>query len=468
MSRVLASTDAEQQVLGAILFRETVYYDVMEILSEDDFYDRRHGAIWNTIAALIATQKRVNASTVRDYLVTAKGVTIEESYLDQLADAVMSPGEAVGYAKHVADLGKRRRFIAACDEAKKAVQALDPREDSASAIHAGEAEILNATRADTQAIRSISEWAQRSINRLAGAQQGDLQIGLTWGLAALDDILGPALPGKLIILSGRPGEGKSAAAGQAGAHFATQIPTVAFSIEMDGEEWAERELSKRSRIAAWRIHRGKLSRPYDDLEILNDHALGEMRNLPFYVEETATLTIDQIQTKAIRYKHQLGMGALLIDHLHIITKKDRRQDDLDATDKHCRALKELAKRLKIPIVALAQMNKDIRMRDNYRPRSADLMYYSAIEKHADVIVFAHRPEVAHADRKPDPITKEKEFNKWESERLLLEGKAEFIQTKLRGGKGNQTRECRFLGPLMLFEDFQAPSGELRQTELEAF
>lgn len=467
--RALHNVKTEQQVLGAVLFKQNVYFDVMEVIAAEDFYDERHGIIWKTIVAIVASGKRVNAEAILDFVRHEKGPKITEEYIDLLSDAFVTPEEAIGAAKHLSDLGKRRRFREACRTAIKEVEILDPRADPTAAITAAESEILNATRVDNTAIRKMSEWGMAVFNRLAAVHEGSRgRIGLEWGLTAIDNTCGPALPGKLIIISGRPGEGKSAFVQQAGVHFAKQTPTVAFSIEMDGTEWGERDLSQRSLIGAWRLSRGRIQQA--DLEKLGDYVWSdELRKLPYYVEETPRITLDQIWTKAIRYKHQLGMGALLIDHLHIIAKRDRRQDPADAVEEHARGLKELAKKLSIPVIALAQMNSVIRDRENWRPTSRDLMYFSSIERHADVIAFVHRPEVAHADRKPDATKDEgRALAKWEGIAEILRGKAEIIQTKLRGGKGNQHQEARFVGEIMRFEDVEAKVTKLDPEEELAF
>lgn len=468
-ARALHNVQTEQQVLGAVLYKETVYFDVMEIIAAQDFHDERHAVIWQTIVALVSAGKRVDSSGILDYVRSAKGPKVTEEYVDLLADAFINPAEAIGAAKHLADLGKRRRFRDACLMAAKDVEVLDPRSDPTSAILGAESNILNATRVDTTSIRRIGEWGLSVFNRLAQVAEGERQsTGLTWGLTAVDNTCGPALPGKLIVVSGRPMEGKSAFLQQAAEHFAQQTPTVALSIEMDGIEWAERDLARRSLIGAWRLSRGKIQQA--DMDKLADHVFGdELRNLPFYVEETPRLTIDQIWTKAIRYKHQLGMGALLIDHLHIIAKRDRKMDPGEAVTENARGLKELAKKLNIPVVVLAQMNSGIRDRANWRPTSRDLLYYSSIEMHSDVVVFVHRPEVAHADRKPDETVEEgRALAKWQGIAEVLKGKAEFIQTKLRGAKSGQNQEARFIGEILKFEDIQSKVTHLEPEEELAF
>ena len=157
---------------------------------------------------------------------------------------------------------------------------------------------------------------------------------------------------------------------------------------------------------------------------------------------------------------------MIVDHLHLIRPSSKRQPPLEAINEIADELKQLSKSLDIGIVALGQLNRGVRDRDDSRPRASDLMYYSSIEPHADTIIFTHRPELALAERKPDP-SDDRKFADWTSRMEMVRGKAEVINAKRRQGEGYLTCECGFDGPQMRFFDLtekpRKTAGELMES-----
>lgn len=476
MSQLPHNIDAEQQVLGAILLRDDVFHDLPEELGPEDFFDPRHEAIFRTCRTLMAANKRVTTTTVQDYLSSDK-VKIHPDYLDNLTDAVADVHDAKLYARQVYELAHRRRSIIAMQDGISQLMKLDPNENSLSVISEIEARVLSANRSEGQTSRRIGEWAMISATRIEKIiQEGDPAAGgFTWGLTAVDNVIGPALPGNLIVLGGRSGMGKSALAGQCAVAMAEQCLNLTeltgkrnaigvISLEMQGEMWADRVLASKLRMASWKITRGKLD--YDQVESVMATAY-DLRKLPLYIDQKTRVTIEQIRAKALRWKHQYGLRGLFVDHLGLIRSMNKRQSPLEHIDDVNQELKSLAKELGIFVVLLSQVNKDIRSRDNDRPRASDLMYFSAIEPHADIIMFPHRAYVAHMERKPDPNNHAK-MDEWEHKARELEDKAEIINAKARSGKGHGSCACRFIGPLMKFEDLQTSATSLTQSEMEMY
>lgn len=476
MSKLPHNIDAEQQVLGALLLRDDVFHDLPEELSADDFFEPSHQAIFRTCATLMAAGRRVTTTTVQDYLSTDK-VKIDPDYLDNLTDAVADVHDAPLYARQVYELAHRRRSIIAMQDGISQLMRLDPRENSLSVISEIEAKVLSANRSEGQTTRRIGEWAMMSAARIEKiVQEGDPAAGgFSWGLTSVDNVIGPALPGSLIVLGGRSGMGKSALAGQCAVAMAEQCLNMsqqtgksaaigAISLEMQGEMWADRILAARVKRAAWKITRGKLD--YDEVDAVMQAAC-DLRSLPLYIDQKTRVTIDQIRARALRWKHQYGLKGLFVDHLGLIRPVSKRSSPLEHFDDVCQELKSLAKELGIFVVLLCQVNKDSRGRDNDRPRASDLMYYSAIEPHADIIFFPYRAYVAHMERKPDPKNMQK-MDEWEHKAKDLEDRAEIINAKARSGKGHGSCECRFIGPLMKFEDLQSAGTKLAQSELDMY
>ncbi len=464
-----SNVEAEQQILGALLVRDEIFYDVTGELTPDDFYDRGHAAIYRTIEQLVQGGKRVNVTLVRDYVLAAdSGTKNDHHYLEHLMDAVADLGDTIHYARQVADLARRRRILTALIDGATKISKLDPLVPSSSIVDEVETEILSASHVEGVTMRRLGEWAQVSVNRVIEAVENPKAHaqGLKWGLTAVDNIIGPLLPGKLVILGGRPGMGKSALAGQAAESFGAQAPGYIQSLEMEGDEWAERSMAHLTEIGAWRIHRAKVNEA--DIEALLE-AARRLRELPVYVDHKTRLNASQIRARAIRYKHQYGIKWMVVDHLHIIQGSNRRMQPAEIVNENAYELKQIAKDLGLGVLALAQLNKEVRGRAGGRPRAGDLLYYSSIEPHADSIIFPHRPEVVLAEEKPEPRgVADAAYDEWQRKFLAAEGKAEMINAKSRAGKPYQTQECRFLGSLMKFADLQEDQPKLADEEMSAW
>lgn len=475
--RLPYNLEAEQQVLGAILMRDDIFHSLPEELTALDFYDPRHGAIYQVCATLIASSRRANTAIVQDYLSSDPKVQIGADYLERIADAVIDVHDAPGYARQVAELAYRRRSIMAMQDGISELMKLDPNENAVSRIGEIEAKVLAASRMDGQTSRRLGEWAMMSAARIERTIKDNdpSASGMTWGLDCVDKVIGPAMPGDLIVLGGRSGMGKSALAGQtavAQAHECMRITKATgkpasigvISLEMKGEMWSDRTLAARTAIASWRITRGKLNE--DDIDKVMTEAYN-LRSTPLYIDQKTRVNMDQIRAKALRWKHQYGLRGLYVDHLGLIRAVSRKQSPLEHYDDVCQDLKSLAKELGIFVVLLSQVNSAGRQRDNDRPRASDLMYFSSIEPHADIIVFAYRAYVSHMEKKPDPKMIEKTAE-WELKAHELESQAEIINAKARSGKGHGSCPARWVGPIMRFEDLQTHGIELANPELEMY
>lgn len=446
--------ELEQQILGALLIKDSLMFDLTEEIDADDFWDPGHQAIFRTIESLVFGGKRANAALIRDYLGAKEAkVKVDEAYLDSLTSAVASLTDTTHYARQVADLARRRRLITALMEGAGELGQLDPKVSSQSLIDKIETDILGASRVDTNSVRRLGEYAQRSVARVIDNidRPTPQTAGFKWGLTAVQNVAGPLLPGKLVILGGRPGSGKSALAGMAAESFGEQSPGYVQSLEMEGEEWADRLMSHYADIAAWRIGVAGLNEA--EVERLQDAAT-RLRQLPVWIDQKPRLTIDQIRARAIRYKHKYGIKWMIVDHIHLIRPASKKTDKIEAVSEIADELKQTAKSLGVGVLALAQLNRGVRDRDDGRPRASDLLYYSSIEPHADSIIFTHRPEIALGERKPDSSSSGSKLDEWEGKMRKAKGRAEIINAKRRQGESYLTSECLFDGPGMRFVDLQ--------------
>src|SRR5262249_46280181 len=271
--------------------------------------------------------------------------------------------------------------------------------------------------------------------------------GLATGLIDLDAKMGGLQPSDLIILAGRPGMGKTALATniaynvakawtgevRADGHTATVNGGIVgfFSLEMSAEQLATRVLAEQTRIPSNKIRRGGIDEA--DFNTIRDVAV-ELQNLPFYVDETGGLSVGQLAARARRLKRQRGLDLLVVDYIQLLQGSTRRSTEnrVQEITEITTRLKALAKELKIPIIALSQLSRQVEQREDKRPQLSDLRESGSIEQDADVVLFVFREEYYHQLRKPSEANREK-FDEWQAEGDRVEGKAEVIIAKQRHG-----------------------------------
>lgn len=260
------------------------------------------------------------------------------------------------------------------------------------------------------------------------------------------------MPGRVYLLAGPPGSGKTGLAWQMARYVAKTEPTLFFSIEMGDEELVERDLAGDTGIEADRIERAAINNAEMD-KIME--AAGDLAMLKLYVDASTSPTVQTMRAKAMRMKRLKGLGGVFIDHLLYIENPTPKAE-FNGIRLNMQGLKKMAKDLDIPVVVLSQLKKEFgegpwqQMR---RPNVNDLYGGSAPEQESDVVLFVHREEYLLGRKEPAQGTKDR--GDWELARDKAAGKAELVLTKRRGGKGFGTRTFYFDGPKVRFSD-QAP------------
>lgn len=302
--------------------------------------------------------------------------------------------------------------------------------------------------------KHIAHISDRLLARVQDASNRELSIGLNVGLKAMQDITGALMPGRVYLLAGPPGSGKSALAYQVAEHVAQTEPVLFESHEMEADELAERDLASRTGISAERIERASVN--VEELEALYD-AADQHRSLQLHIDASSSMTANMIRSQAIQLKRTEGLSLLVIDHLLYIQPADRKMGEFQAIRANMQAVKRIAKDLSIPVLILSQLKKeysDGTWQQVRRPNVGDLYGGSAVEQEADVILFAHRPE--YLLRRKEPAKDAKDHAEWETALEKVAGKAELLIGKRRGGAGYGHRICYFDAPRVKFADV-APS-----------
>ncbi len=385
---------AERAVLGAIVTDNTVLTEVAEVLICDDFSNPAHGQIFEAMLSLDGRQERVDPLTlaeelkVKGRLATVGGPT----YLSQLDQMVPLGLNAVEYARIVKNQATRRSLAKvgreimelASQETGEVLELLDTAERKVFQI---------AEKRREGDLRPMSELMDSALELLDKMKQSSSGItGIPTGFLDLDNQLTGLHEGELIVLAARPGIGKTSLAMNVALHVAHRASraVAVFSLEMPSTQLLTRMLATHARVDMKRLRGGRLS-PADEERIQN--AAAELYNLKFYIDDTGALSSFDLRAKARRLKQKdPTLGLIVVDYLQLMQQKSKSESRQIEVAEISRALKQLAKELEVPIVALSQLNRKVEERKGGKPMLSDLRESGAIEQDADVVLFIHRDD----------------------------------------------------------------------------
>lgn len=396
------SRDAEVSVLGALLIDRDAIITVAEILRPHDFYESRHGRIYEAILELYESREPIDVLTVSERL--RKKKFLEEtggvSYLGDLVSSVPTAAHVEHYGKIVRDHALKRMLMNVAT--RLAELSFDPGESAAELLDVAEREIFSLTQQHVSgSFLAVREVLAQSFDRLDELHKkpGELR-GVPSGFSSLDNLLAGFQQSNLVILAARPGIGKTAFALNIAQSIAVvQKQTVGFfSLEMSKEELIDRLLVAQADIDAWRLKTGRLSE--DDFVRLSD-AMGVLAEAPLFIDDTPALSVLDMRSKARRLQVESGLDLIIVDYLQLVhgRRLDNRVQEVSEISQN---LKNLARELKIPVLAISQLNRSVEARGTKKPQLADLRESGAIEQDADVVMFLWRED----DEDPENINLE--------------------------------------------------------------
>lgn len=427
--------EAEQSILSAMLIENKTLPEVLEVLSEHDFYRETHQKIFAAIMDLFEQNEPADLVTVANTL-KEKG-QLESvggaSCLAELMDAVPMAVNAAHYARIVHEKATLRRLIERA--ASITSRCLEDRGDLDDILDFAGRAIFDISEDKIKpCFCSLASILPDTYKAVENAYENKVLVtGVPTGYRALDEKTSGLQPGDLVVIAGRPSMGKTALALNIArnASLETGNPTAIFSLEMSREQLSLRMLSAEARIDSSRMRGGFLSQT--DLARIN-RAAGALYDIPIYIDDSPTISALEIRARARRMKMEKGLGLIIIDYLQLMKGRasaERRDIEISEIS---RSLKALAKEINVPVVALSQLNRKVEERTNKRPQLSDLRESGAIEQDADVIVFIYRDEV---------------YNKAEDN--PNEGIAELILAKQRNGPTG-TVKLAFLKQYTRFEN----------------
>ena len=391
--------EVEKVVLGALMVDSDAFSVVSEILKPDTFYDPKHQKIYEAIQTMNMEERPVDIMTLVDEL--TKMGALEKvggaAYLMEISQQVASAAHVEWHARILAQKYMARQLIHYAGDIE--TQAFDESVDVDVLMQHAEAELFAMSQNRKQDYMQIDPVVKEAMDILKRAAQNKGGLtGIPTGYAGLDDITSGWQSSDLVIIAGRPAMGKTSFALSIAKNVAVDyhIPIGFFSLEMDNVQLVNRLISNVCEIPGKKILNGQLDQA--EWERL-DKKLRNLTGSPIYIDDTPGLSVFELRTKARRLVNEKGVKLLMIDYLQLMNangmKFGSRQEEVSTIS---RSLKGLAKELKIPILALSQLSRNVENRegiDGKRPQLSDLRESGAIEQDADMVLFVHRPEYYH-------------------------------------------------------------------------
>ena len=386
------SNEAEKSVLGACLIDKDAIIAVAEFLRPEHFYDEANGAIFKAVLALYEERSPVDIVTLTEKLKKQKDLTKVggTGYLSELASAVPTAANAEHHGRIVKDDYTKRELIRAAS--KIAEQAFDEGVEANFVLDRAEQAVFALSQAHLkQVFLPIKDVLAESFDRLDELHKraGGLR-GVPTGFSDLDNMLAGLQDSNLIVLAARPGVGKTALVLNMARHVAVEekLPVGIFSLEMSKEELIDRLLVRQAEIDAWRLKTGKLEE--DDFTRLSE-AMGILAEAPLFIDDTPAISILEMRTKARRLQVEKGLNLIVIDYLQLARGRQL-ENRVQEVSEITQGLKNLARELKVPVLAVSQLSRAVEVRGGQRPRLADLRESGSIEQEADVVIFLYRED----------------------------------------------------------------------------
>lgn len=382
---------AEQSVIGAVMLDREAVVNVSEFLRPEHFYDEKHQKIFDAILDLYQDREPIDIISVSEKLKKKKHLKeiggVE--YLTDLVNQVPTAAHAEHYGHLVKDDYTKRMLISAAGKISE--MSFDTGKDIKEILDSAESTVFSLAQQHLhQVFVSVKSILTDSFDRLDELHKsGSGMRGVPTGFTDLDDTLAGMQNSNLLILAARPGVGKTAFALNiaANAAFKHKMPVGFFSLEMSKEELMDRLLVSQAEIDAWKMKTGQLDE--DEFTKLSD-AMGELYETPLYFDDTPGMSILEMRTKARRLQAEHGLKLIIVDYLQLARASRNLDNRVQEVSEISQGLKNLARELKVPVLALSQLSRQVESRGVKRPQLADLRESGAIEQDADVVMFLWR------------------------------------------------------------------------------
>src|SRR5579871_2538410 len=364
--------EAEKSVLGAILIDKDAINVVSEILKPEDFYHSTHEIIYDAMLVLYEARNPIDLVTLTSVIKKKKKEKIvDTSYLTELVNSVPTAANVEHYARIIKEASVKRALIhissiiaqICFEENKELSEILNTAESSIFSISQGNIH---------KGFIPIKKSLASSFDRIDHLHKSGAGLrGVRTGFPDLDNMLSGMQASNLIILAARPGQGKTALAMNLTQFIAVndKVPIGIFSLEMSQEELVDRLLVAQADVDAWRLKTGRLTE--DDFSHLSD-AMGQLADAPIFIDDTPGITVSEMRTKARRLQLEENLGMIIVDYLQLVNPGKSYDSRVQEVSMVSQSLKNLARELKIPVLALSQLSRAVEHRGERKPQLADL------------------------------------------------------------------------------------------------
>ena len=382
--------EAERSVLGAVLIDSGAMNLVAEFLKPEHFYDPAHKQIYSSMLTLFEKQQPIDVVTLQDALKKVDGMKKigGKSYLADLINTVPTSAYIEHYGQIVKNHYVKRKLIEISSRIVE--RAFDQKGDVKKLLDEAEVEIFSLSQQHLHRdFIELKEILAESFERLEEfMKKGTHLRGVPTGYPDLDNKLAGMQDSNLLILAARPGIGKTTLALNMALNTAIKekMPVGFFSLEMSKEELVDRLLVGQADIDAWRLKTGRLSD--EDYKKLTE-AMGELSEAPIFIDDTPGLSILEMRTKARKLKLEKDIKLLIVDYLQLANAGRMVESRVTEVSFISQGLKNLARELRIPVLAVSQLSRAVEQRGTRKPQLADLRESGAIEQDADVVMFLY-------------------------------------------------------------------------------
>ncbi len=399
--------DAEASLLGAIMIDADALIKIADSVSADDFFDPKHRRIYEAIVELYDKRSPIDVLTLADQLKANGSLELigGAPYLTELTNYVPTASHVDQYAEIVAQKSLRRRLIQASQDIANmghnetlGLQAL---------IEEAETRLFDVSQRHIhQDVTSLETILSESFERLDELHKDKGKIrGIATGYKDLDNVLAGMQKSDLLILAARPSMGKTALALNIAHNVALhdKLPVLLFSLEMSKEQLVDRLLAMESGVDAWALRTGNLTDT--DFEKIGQ-AMGALSEAEMFIDDTPSITVGELRTKARREAHKRELGLIVVDYLQLMSGGRFGGDGnrVQEISEISRGLKSVARELNVPLMALSQLSRSVESRSPQIPQLADLRESGSIEQDADVVAFIYREDYYNPESERKNVT----------------------------------------------------------------
>ncbi|HPY08593.1 MAG: replicative DNA helicase [Patescibacteria group bacterium] len=399
------SLEAEESLLGCLLIDKDAIIKIVDNITADDFYRDSHKIIFEAIKELYNSQEPIDVITLSNKLEDKKKLMEVggRSYLAKLSNAVATAGNVVNYANIIQKKATLRRLQQAA--AKISQISFNEDQDIDNILDEAESSVFSVSKKYLKnTFTPIDSLLAEAFDRIDDLHKYSGRLrGLPTGFADLDNLLAGLQKSDLIILAARPSVGKTSLALDIARQAAIKSKQGVgiFSLEMSKEQLVDRMLCSQANVSLWKMRTGNLSDKEEDNDFAKiGEAMGKLAEAPIYIDDSGSLSIMEIRTKARRLQMEKGLGLIIIDYLQLMEGRGRFSDNrVQEIAEISRGLKSIARELDIPILALAQLSRAVEQTSPAIPKLSHLRDSGSIEQDADIVMFIYRKA---ADRSFNP------------------------------------------------------------------